>query len=242
MAKRSSTKKLALSFILAIVLCVSLAFVGTYALLTDSRTATGTVTFNLADYKLYSQLDNSSSITKVMPGTTGKTQKVALINSYTTTTGGTNAGMGAVYLKLTNITITLGSTTVTPLATFTNENGDVKISTNNGMTITLEGEAGTCGDGNSARYWVGSGSAIYLSSTASTANINPTKSSLKFSESSTTVANGASVVFNVEVPAPSATNGFNATDNSTSFGNNNQGQTLTISYTASWATTIAELG
>ena len=238
MAKRSSTKKLALSFLLAIVLCVSLAFVGTYALLADSRTATGTVTFNLADYKLYSQLDGSSSITKVMPGTTGKTQKVALINSYTTTTGGTNAGMGAVYLKLTNITIKLGSTTVTPLATFTNENGDVKISTNNGMTITLEGEAGTCGDGNSPRYWVGDGSVIYLSSS----NGSLTKNSLKFSESSTTVANGASVVFNVEVPAPSATNGFNATGNSTSFGNNSQGQTLTISYTASWATTIAELG
>ena len=238
MTKRSTTRKLVLSFISAIVICLSLALVGTYALLTDSRNVTGTVTFNLADYKLYCQLDNSSSITKVMPGKTGKTKKVALINSYITTDGGTNAGMGAVYLKLTNISIKLGTTTVTPLSTFTNSNGNVTISTNNGMTITLLGSAGNCGENNTARYWVASGNSIYLSSSSA----KVTKSNLKFSDSQTAVANGASVVFSVDVAEPVAKNGFNSTGNTTNFGNNNQGKSITISYKASWATTIDELG
>lgn len=246
MAKRSRATNLLVTFVLAIALCITIAFVGTYALLTDSRTASGTVKFNLADYNLY--LNATSTFTgDIVPGSSGTTKTVEIINSYKTTSGtafqsvdggGTTAGMGAVYLKIVlGNSLTIGDMALTKSALSSNSSA-ITIATNSsyGVTVKLKTNAGV-------GYWNVDNGAIYLMSQAG----GTEKSTLAFSDTDKTLNTATKALINFEVSIDSPTgvnNGFNATGkpDSSIMLNEYQGQTITIPYTVYWATTTTELG
>ena len=173
----------------------------TLSMLSDSKTATGTVTFNLADYDLV--LNTNGTGTVLYPGQTGTTTPVLLYNTYkvadgqnsftgTAEGGGTTAGMGPVYIKMVITSITVGETVENWDASsiaFSNNNGVVMTNASSGLTVTLESFAGT---GMNWFYDANSG-AIYLSSTTN----KLTKTTLAFSQDATLTP--ASIIFDLIV-------------------------------------------
>lgn len=235
-ARKTKSRKWMVTIIFAMLLCCCVFVVSTYALLSDSRTVTGSVTFNLADYKLY--MTNTSNFSgQIAPGYNGTTKNVELVNSYasssmfgTPTGGATTEAMSAVYIKLTDIAVKVGTTNVA-LSSFSKNADGVQIATKGGMTFTLLSSAGV-------GSWFYSGQDIYLSSSATSLS----KSSLAFSKNNSN-KQVANIQFKVNVSDPGTQGGFNATTaGSNVIDNDFQGKDISISYTVKWATDVETLG
>ncbi len=240
------------------VLCIALVLATTLGDLSAKKTATGTITFDLADYDF--QVDMGSATTeKIYPGHSANTNTVALKNTYKTrddgTTGAT-AGMGGVYVKLTFTTVNIEGTdysvdSITENSTNKTIEIVAKIGSGNSsslMTIALQQSAGANGaeTANKALYWraVASEKAVYLSSAAIGTELSDSnKATLAFTGKNATDDKIVSINMQITGEASDATNGFNASS-ATSAGllNKYQNNTVKVSYTAAWGTTIANIG
>lgn len=215
-------------------LCVTLVLATTFGLLTDTKTATGTITFNLADYNF--QVTNDQSVSGIYPGKSVTTKATTLVN--TDDGDGATAGMGGVYVRLQFTGVKIDGEEFKENLTVTTANEKIVVSAktvSDYLEIELDKSAGT------DIYWgvVDSENYAYL------VNSSGNKTTLAFSEKSTEVKTSASVKFVVAGIAPTGvTNGFNAKGDSTNVGlpNKYQGKTVTISYTVAWGTTPDNIG
>ena len=231
MANKMKSIRIVSVLVFALVISLALVLYGTLSQLQDSKTATGTVTFNLADYD-FQVVPVESTGTLTYPGQKGTTNTTQLINTYKTGDNGTTAGMGPVYIKMviSSVTFTSNETENTALndewktLSFENVSGGVAVKNNeNVLNITLQSGAR---DGLSWKYV---DDAIYLVDT------NSAKAGLPFSEDTTYPAN---IIFDLSLSDPNVNNGFNAPTANDGIDNNKyQGQTVKINYTLYWATT-----
>ena len=226
-------KSIRIVSVLVCVLVISLALVlyGTLSQLQDSKTATGTVTFNLADYDLV--LHTSTGGVLAAPGQVGKTNIVQLINTYATGTDGntgTTAGMGPLYIKMVITGITVGSEDLEFSSTSNT------IVDNSNFTIALNTDA-DLGSTNESLTWTAKSDGIYLTKVGGGAP-------LPFSESRTDYTNAADIQFNITMKNPTnVNNGFNAPTANDGIDNNKyQGQEVTINYTLYWTTSLNKDG
>ena len=234
------------------VLCIAMVLVTTLGALTDKKTATGTITFDLADYDFQVTI-GSATAEKVYPGNTANTSTVTLKNTYKGT--GATAGMGGVYVKLTFSKVNIGGTdynveSITENSTDKTIEIVAKIGTGNSsglMTIALKQSAGNKGaeTANTELYWraVSSEKAVYLSSAAiGTTLSDSNKAKLAFTDKDAT-AKTVSIDMQITGKTSNATNGFNASSaSSAGLLNKYQGNTVKVNYTAAWGTTIANIG
>lgn len=239
MAKKVQSMRMFLILLFALLISVAVVVVGTVSALIDSKSATGTVTFNLADYDLYVAYANVETTGNIAPGYSGTTKTMKVVNSYKTTDGelygtadpnGVTAGMGGVYLKMTITSVTVGSESIS--VTSLGYNDGIVLNNGSGLKITLNSAANS-GKG---LYWYYSGSDIYLSS----AQTSLAQTTLAFSDS---LANetAANICFTVSIDEPQVDNGFNATGSTAPEVNKYQGKKVTINYTLKWATTTTGL-
>mgnify|MGYP006920956128 CR=1 FL=1 len=234
------------------VLCIAMVLVTTFGALTDKKTATGTITFDLADYNF--KVDMGSATTeKIYPGHSANTNTVKLKNTYTGT--GATAGMGGVYVKLTFTNVNIGGTDYEVESIKENStDGTIEIVATIGsgkssslMTIALKQSAGKDGAeaADTVLYWrvATSEKAVYLSSAAiGTTLTDSNKAKLAFTDKNAT-AKTVSIDMQITGKTSDATNGFNASSaSSTGLLNNYQGNTVKVNYTAAWGTTIANIG
>lgn len=235
MANNMKSIRIVSVLVCALVISLALVLYGTLSQLQDSKTATGTVTFNLADYDF--KVSTGANGTLTYPGQKGTTNTTQLINTYKTGDNGTTAGMGPVYIKMVINSVEFyngenkndklsGEWTTFSIA---NVSGGVAVKNNeNILNITLQSGAR---DGLSWKYV---DDAIYLVDT------NSAKAGLPFSEDTTYPAN---IIFDLSLSDPNVNNGFNAPTANDGIDNNKyQGQTVKINYTLYWATTLNEDG
>ncbi len=230
MANNMKSIRIVSVLVCALVISLALVLYGTLSQLQDSKTATGTVTFNLADYDLV--LHTSTSGVLAAPGQVGKTNIVQLINTYATGTDGntgTTAGMGPLYIKMVITSVTVGSEPVS----LSLSQGSNTIASNSNFTIALNTDA-DLDSTNESLTWTSKSDGIYLTKVGGGAP-------LPFSESQTNYANAADIQFNITMKDPNVNNGFNASGSTTVNNNKYQGQTVKINYTLYWATTEAGL-
>lgn len=233
------------------VLCIAMVLVTTFGALTDKKTATGTITFDLADYDFQVTI-GSATAEKVYPGNTANTSTVTLKNTYKGT--GATAGMGGVYVKLTFSKVNIGGIDYN-VESITENSTDKTIeivatigsgNSSSLMTIALKQSAGNKGaeTANTELYWraVSSEKAVYLSS-AQTGTLNDSnKAKLAFTDKDAT-AKTVSIDMQITGKTSNATNGFNASSaSSAGLLNKYQGNTVKVNYTAAWGTTIANIG
>lgn len=242
--------------LIAFLLLISVAVVVTMTLskLSDSKTAQGTITFNLANYQLQVLGLDSTSSEVILPGKTAKANTIKLKNTADNSTG-TTAGMGGVYIKLEVTGISIGVTEYAASAlTLTNETDYIKVSatgtpnTESIVTIKFKKQASTTASASGLNssgsavdtYWVAGTGAnaknIYLSSN---------KNSLSYAKLAFTDRNAAEKTISIEVEMTGVTpneysNGFNNTKNPTIVGMGSQysgGMQIKVKYKAYWQTT-----
>lgn len=238
MTKSTRTAKIVIILAVMLCICVAVVTVGTLSALRDSKSATGSVTFNLADYDLYVQ--QSAPVEGVIaPGKTGYTNTMKVVNSYKTTDGtlygtptdnGAIVAMDAVYIKLTITSIAVGDTTLT-VSTYSYADGYLTIASSNGLEIKLDANAGT------GLYWYTSNNNIYLMNGTSS---SATQTTLAFSSSAESETS-ASVRFAVSIAESGVNNGFNGSGSNSNQVNQYQGEDVVINYTVSWGTTLENL-
>ena len=137
MANKMKSIRIVSVLVFALVISLALVLYGTLSQLQDSKTATGTVTFNLADYD-FQVVPVESTGTLTYPGQKGTTNTTQLINTYKTGDNGTTAGMGPVYIKMviSSVTFTSNETENTALndewktLSFENVSGGVAVKNN----------------------------------------------------------------------------------------------------------------
>ena len=246
MANKIKSIRIVSVLVCALVISLALVLYGTLSQLQDSKTATGTVTFNLADYD-FQVVPVESTGTLTYPGQKGTTNKTQLINTYKKDDNGTTAGMGPVYIKMVINSVTIGNGDVVVEQWGTT--GDNKISITNytyedqsnkkevlikyvdknnqsisNLTIALQ--SGAWGE----LQWKYDSDAIYLFD-----SIGLQKAGLPFSED---IKYPANIIFDLSLSDPNVNNGFNAPTANDGIDNNKyQGQTVKINYTLYWATT-----
>ena len=237
-------------------LCVTLVLATTFGLLTDTKTATGTITFDLANYDFQVKAGTATT-EQIYPGQTAQMTPVNLKNTYKTRTDGTTgatAGMDGVYVRLTFTEITIGmkeydvasisenSTDGTIVIVATNDSG----SSSDLMTIALNPSAGTSGSSDgTAQYWRADtdNKAVYLSSTSIGTTLTKTK--LAFTDISETETTKKIVVVDLQVTGKEsdATQGFNASSaDSAGLLNSYQGNDVKVGFTVAWGTTPETIG
>ena len=226
MANNMKSIRIVSVLVCALVISLALVLYGTLSQLQDSKTATGTVTFDLANYDL--QINTSTSGVLAAPGQIGQTGIVQLINTSEAGATGTTAGMGGVYIKMDITSITVGEEKLT----FSLNQGSSTIVSNANFTIDLISSAGTVNTDENLTWTVKS-NGIYLTKAGGGAPL-PFTTRDNFTQS-------AEIQFNITMKDPNVNNGFNASGNTTLNNNKYQGQTVTINYTLYWATTEAEL-
>lgn len=251
MAKKVQSMKMILILTFALIISLAVVLIGTLSALQDSKSATGTVTFNLADYDLYVADANVATSGNIAPGYSGTTDTMKVVNSYKTTDGklygtadpeGVTAGMGGVYLKMTITSVTVadkdnnGSSETIQISNLqynsVEDQEGIVLNNGSGLKITLNSAANS-GKG---LYWYYSGSDIYLSS----AQTSLAQTTLAFSDSLVNET-AANICFTVSIDEPQVDNGFNATGSTAPDVNKYQGKTVTINYTLKWATTTTGL-
>ena len=226
MTKSTKSAKIVLTLLFALLICVAVAVVGTYSALQASKTATGTVTFNLADYDV-SIDDNVTFTGNIYPGYSANSGDIRIVNSHETTSGGATEGLGPVFVAIKINSITVGTDSMAvKCATST---GYITLSTANGLEIRLRASAA----GTSGLTWVTDGS------DANRVNLQGT---LPFTERENISTGPAAVMqFQVAMAEPTnVNNGFNS-DTTGNQVNQYQGKSVSISYTIYWGTTEANL-
>lgn len=243
--------------LIAFLLLISVAVVVTMTLskLSDSKTAQGTITFDLADYQLQVLGLTSTSSERILPGKTAKANTISLKNTAASTAGAT-AGMGGVYIKLEVTGISIGGTNYAASAlTLTNEADYIKVSatgtpnTGDIVTIKFKKQASTAASasgltssgGATDTYWVAGTGAnaknIYLSSNKTSL----TYAKLAFTDRGATAAKTIDIeVEMVGVEPNSYSNGFNNTTSPSTVGMGSQysgGMQIKVNYKAYWQTT-----
>lgn len=235
-------------------LCVTLVLATTFGLLTDTKTATGTITFDLADYDFQVKAGTATT-EQIYPGQTAQMTPVNLKNTYKTRTDGTTgatAGMGGVYVKLTFTKITIGETEydVASISESSTDGTIVIVATINSgpssdlMTIALKQSAGTSGSSDGTeQYWRADAKnkAVYLSSAAIGTAL--TKTTLAFTGIGATSDKTVVVDMQVTGKGSDATQGFNASSaNSAGLLNSYQGNDVKVGFTVAWGTTPETIG
>lgn len=223
---------------IAFALCVAVLLFTTFGALSDSKTATGTITFDLADYDF--QVTNAStSVSGIYPGGNAVTTNATnLINTNKTredkTTGAT-AGMVGVYVKIEFTSIKIGGETFSDSLTLADRTNSISVSatTEHGyLDIELIKSAGT------NIYWGIVNGSVYL------VNTSGKQTTLAFSKSTDTTKTTATIQFNITGQSPTGvTNGFNASTGTTvGLPNKYQGKQVSILYTIKWGTTTSNIG
>ena len=240
--------------ILAVVFVLSVAVVlaTTLGMLNATKTATGTIKFDLADYDLQVDL-GSASDEKIYPKHTANTNEVKLKNTYKGT--GATAGMGGVYVKLVFTEVQIGNDKYAVKSiseNTTDKTIEIVATIGSGdsaslMTIALKQSAGKSGAENSTTtelFWRANTSekAVYLSSVGiGTTLSDNNKAKLAFTDKNATEKT-VSINMQITGKASSANNGFNATGSGDGLLNKYQGYTVAVKYIAYWGTTIANIG
>lgn len=246
MNNKSSTfyQKIRLVILLAIVFVLStaIALILTFSALQDSKKATGTITFDLADYNVnFVNLATGFNEQKnIAPGISVALQEIKLLNTSTEGTG-TEAGLGGVYIKLSPEKIIIGDTTYN-ITSVTNDGGEIKL--NAGVSelyaicpldITLKTNTGLTG----ITWGVKSG-AIYLMKGNAEAQLPFTSKNAADTDKS--YAHIYTEVKGKTAATKVAYGGFNPTDAiGVLFKNEDQGKTVTIEYKAYWGITLDDL-
>ena len=235
MANKIKSIRIVSVLVCALVISLALVLYGTLSQLQDSKTATGTVTFDLANYDL--QLSTTSLGILAAPGQTRTSNIVQLINTSEANATGIDAGMVGVFVKMVITNVTVGGISVGNVSVSATENDDgITVIAGDNFTIELITDAGEVNkvnnQGESLTWTVGT-DGIYLSTTG-------TGAPLPFTERSDNLsyANAANIQFRITMQEPNVNNGFNApTTNNGTDNNLLQGQTVKINYTLHWATT-----
>lgn len=230
MTKSTKSAKIVLTLLFALLICVAVAVVGTYSALQASKTATGTVTFNLADYDV-SIDDNVTFTGNIYPGYSANSGDIRIVNSHETTSGGATEGLGPVYVAIKINSITVGDNSMTVKCATTSTSGYITLSTANGLEIRLRASA----EGTGGLTWAADGSDV------SKSRIN-LQGTLPFTEREDISTGPAAVMqFQVAMAEPTdVNNGFNS-DTTGNPVNQYQGKSVSISYTIYWGTTEANL-
>ena len=247
MNNKSSTfyQKIRLIILLAIVFVLStaIALILTFSALQDSKKATGTITFDLADYNVsFTNLQAGVNEQKnIAPGISVALQEIKLLNTSEGT--GTEAGLGGVYIKLIPTGITIGETSYTISGVSEPENDITHITLtakNCPLDITLKCDTGIVG-----KTWgvksVEDNNAIYLMDGS-----GDNEAQLPFTPKNANETDKTYAKINTEVKGKQATGvygGFNPTGNAPTgvLTNANQGKKVTIEYKAYWGITIEDL-
>ena len=217
------------------VLCIAMVLVTTFGALTDKKTATGTITFLLANYN-FTVSTEVKTATKIYPNSKNATTGVVeLVNGHNN--AGATAGLQPVYVRIkfnnikigdtefkSNIKAEKNATTEKIMITADSVKDMLEISID-----TTETRWGILNNDNTGYVYLvtDAGVATTLASTATVANAK------------------AKVKFNVSGIAPTGvTNGFNAKGDSTTVGlpNKYQGKNVSIAYTVEWGTTTSNIG
>lgn len=235
----------------AFVFFISVAIVTTltFSLLNDSKSASGTITFDLADYSLNVDL-GSASAEKIAPGVTANANTVKLKNTYSGT--GATAGLGGVFVKLTLSSITIGTTTYT-VSSLTETTDTIQVVATNGSlssssVVTVEfvksagsvgGIAGSATTGSAIEtFWRKSGNNALVLSSTKTGTASYAR--LAFTDKNQTAKTIDVNVKMTGLTPSNGTNGFNNTDTVTNVGTSSKyagGVNVTVNYSASWQTT-----
>ena len=228
MTKSTKSAKIVLTLLFALLICVAVAVVGTYSALQASKTATGTVTFNLADYDV-SIDDNVTFTGNIYPGYSANSGDIRIVNSHETTSGGATEGLGPVYVAIKINSITVGGNSMAVKCATPSTSDYITLSTANGLEIRLRASAA----GTSGLTWAADGSDV------SRINLQGT---LPFTERKDISTGPAAVMqFQVAMAEPTnVNNGFNS-DTTGNQVNQYQGKSVSISYTICWGTTKANL-
>ena len=253
MNNKSSTfsQKIRLIILLAIVFVLStaIALILTFSALQDSKKATGTITFDLADYNVNFVNLAAGGINEqknIAPGISVALQEIKLLNTSTEGTG-TEAGLRGVYIKLSPTAIKIGDTSY-KITSVTSTSDGTGITLNAGasesyvpcpLDITLKAETGLTG----ITWGVKSG-AIYLMK-------GNAEAQLPFTSKNAADTDKSYAHIYTEVKGKIVNRvygGFNPTGNMPTggvsgiwFENKDQGKKVTIEYKAYWGINETEL-
>ena len=230
MTKSTKSAKIVLTLLFALLICVAVAVVGTYSALQASKTATGTVTFNLADYDV-SISGQAEIVGDIYPGGVATSDDMRIVNSANADDvagGGTTEGLGPVFVAIKINSITVGGSTVPVSCATSTDSNYLTLGTSNGLEIRLRASAAETG----GLTWAAAGT-----SDASRINLS---APLDFTMD---LENGPAAVMQFQVAMAEPTdvnNGFNS-DTTGNQVNQYQGKSVSISYTIYWGTTKANL-
>lgn len=219
------------------VLSIALVLATTLGTLTDRKTATGTITFMLADYKF--QVTNSQSVSGIYPGKLVTTKDTTLINGHNN--AGATAGLQPVYVRIKFNNIKIDSTEFNGniKAEKNATTGKVMITATNQTAGSVEDMLEISIDTTKTKWGIYSGDSstgcVYL-----VANDGTTPTRL---ESTATDATANAIVkFNIAGKEPTGSkNGFNDTTGTGGLPNKYQGQTVSILYTVEWNVSLDNL-
>ena len=237
MANNMKSIRIVSVLVCALVISLALVLYGTLSQLQDSKTATGTVTFDLADYDL--QLSTTSLGVLAAPGQTNTSNIIQLINTSKADDKGTIVGMGGVYIKMVITGVTVNGSSVGDVSVSAREDindGGITVIAGEKFTIELITDAGTVNTDENLTWAVENGG-IYLKTTGTGAPLPFTPRSGELS-----YANAADIQFRITMKDPNINNGFNGSGNPIVNNNELQGKPVAINYTLYWATTLNEDG
>lgn len=217
------------------VLCIAMVLVTTLGTLTDKKTATGTITFLLANYNFTVGTETKTD-TKIYPNSKNATTGVVeLVNGHDN--AGATAGLQPVYVRIKFNNIKIGDTE------FKSNIKAEKNATTGKIMITADSVKDMLEisiDTTETKWGIRSGDStgyVYL-----VANDGTTPTTL--APTATDANAKATVKFNVSGIAPTGvTNGFNAKGDSTTVGlpNKYQGKNVSIAYTVEWNVSLDNL-
>jgi len=219
-------------------LCVTLVLATTFGLLTDTKTATGTITFDLADYD-FQVTNDQESVSGIYPGKSVTTKATTLVN--TDDGDGATVGLKGVYVRLEFTGVKVGDDTFSKNLNVTTSNNKIIVSaeTESGVAVSNYLEIELAKTAGTDLYWgvVGSEKYAYL------VNSSNEKTTLAYSQRSEETKTSANIQFNIGgITDTGSKNGFNDTTGTGGLPNKYQGKTVSISYKVTWGTTPETIG